>query len=52
MKQSNNKRLQFFFARICFTSNNGSQKTFANQPTLDKLESKKDKVTDYGLSWK
>ena len=34
------------------TSNNGSQNTFVYQPTLDTLELKKGKGTDYVLSWK
>ena len=42
----------FFLARIYFTSNDGSQNTFVYQPTLDTLELKKDKDTDYVLSWK
>ena len=35
-----------------FTSNDVSQNTFVYQPTLDALELKKDKGTDYVLSWK
>ena len=35
-----------------FTSNDGSQKTFVYQPTLDVLESKKGKGIDYVLSWR
>ena len=35
-----------------FSSNDRSQNTFLYQPTLDTLELKKDKVTDYVLSWK
>ena len=35
-----------------FTNNNGSQNIFVYQPTLDTLELKKDKSTDYILSWK
>ena len=42
----------FFLERINFTSNDGSQNTFVYQTTLDKLELKKDKGTDYVLSWK
>ena len=38
--------------RIYITSNNGSQITFAHQWTHDTLELKKDKGTDYALSWK
>ena len=33
-------------------SNDGSQNTFVYQPTLDTLELKKGKGTDYTLSWK
>ena len=40
------------FGRIYFTSNNGSQNTPVYQPTLRTLELKKDKGTDYVLSWK
>ena len=36
------KAYNFFLGRIYFTSNNGSQNTFAYQPTLNALESKKD----------
>ena len=46
------KYYHFFLARIYFTSNDGSQNTFFYQPTLDTLELKKDKGTDYVLSWK
>ena len=35
-----------------FASNDGSQNTFVYQPTLDTLELKKDKGTDYVLTWK
>ena len=35
-----------------FTNNDGSQNIFVYQPTLDTLELKKDKSTDYILSWK
>ena len=35
-----------------FTTNDGSQNTFLYQLTLDKLELKKDKGTDYILSWR
>ena len=35
-----------------YTSNGGSQNTFVYQPTLEMLESKKGKGTDYALSWK
>ena len=43
---------QNYLGRIYFTSNDGSQNTFVYQPTLDTLEFKKDKGTDYILSWK
>ena len=33
-------------------NNDGSQNTFVYQPTLDALEIKNDKGTDYVLSWK
>ena len=46
------KDYNFFLDRIYFTSNEGSQNTFFYQPTLDTLELKKDKGTDYVLSWK
>ena len=46
------KDCSFFFGRIYFTSNDGSQKTFVYQPTLDVLESKKGKGIDYVLSWR
>ena len=42
----------FFFGRICFTSNYGSQITFVYRPNFDKLELKNDQGTDYVLSWK
>ena len=35
-----------------FASNDGSQNTFVYQPTLDTLKLKKEKGTDYVLSWK
>ena len=35
-----------------FTSKDGSQNTFACEQTLDTLELKKDKGTDYVFSWK
>ena len=45
------KNCNFFLVRrIYFTSNNGSQNTFVYQPTLDALELKKYKGTDYVLS--
>ena len=37
---------------MCFTSNDGSQNTFVYQLTLDTLELKKDKGTNYVHSWK
>ena len=42
----------FFLGKIYFTSNDGSPNTFVYQLTLDTLELKKDKGTDYVLSWK
>ena len=45
-------RYNFFLSRIYFPSNDGSQNTFVYQPTLDILELKKDKDTDYVISWK
>ena len=42
----------FFLGRMYFRSNDGSQNTFFYQPTLDKLELKKDKDTCYVLSQK
>ena len=42
----------FFLGSIYFKSNYGSQNTFVYQPTLDTLELKKVKCTDYVLSWK
>ena len=42
----------FFFNKMYFTSNEWSQNTLAYQPTFDTLELKKDKGTDYVLSWK
>ena len=46
------KDYNFFFYRIYFISNDGSQNTFIHQPTFDTLELKQDKGTDYVLSWK
>ena len=46
------KDANFFLGRIYFTSNDGSQNIFVYQPTLDMLETKKDKNFDYVLSWK
>ena len=42
----------FFLGRIYFTNNDRSQNTFFYQPILDISELKKDKGTDYVLSWK
>ena len=42
----------FFLGRMFFTSNDGSQNTFVYQPTLETLELRKGKGTDYVLSWK
>ena len=44
------KDYNFFLDRIYFTSNDGYQNTFVYQPTLDTLELKKDKSTEYVLS--
>ena len=41
----------FFLCRMYFTSNGGSQNTFVYKRTLDRLELKKDKGTDYVPSW-
>ena len=41
-----------FLGRMYFTSNNGSQKTYICRPKLYLLELKKDRGTDYVLSWK
>ena len=46
------KDYKTFLGRIYFTSNDGSQSTFIYQPSRDALELKKDKSTDYFLSWK
>ena len=47
------KDYNFFFGRIYFTSNDGSQNMFVYQPTCNTLvELKKTKVFDYVLSWK
>ena len=40
---------RFFLDRMFSTSNDGSQNTFAYQPTLDTLELKENKGTDYVL---
>ena len=45
------KDYNFFFGRMYFTSNDEHQNTFVYQTTLDTLELKKDKCTDYVLSW-
>ena len=37
--------------RIYFTSKDGSQNTYVYQLTLDTLELKKGKGTDYAISW-
>ena len=42
----------FFLGRIYFASDDGYQNTFVYQPTLDALELKKSKCTDYVFSWK
>ena len=42
----------FFLCRMYFTSNGRSQNTFVYKRTLDRLELKKDKGTDYVPSWK
>ena len=47
------KDYNFFLGRIYLTNYYGSQNFCINQPTLDDtLELKKDKGTDYVLSWK
>ena len=46
------KDYNFFLGRIYFTSIDGSQNTFVYQPTIDTLELKTNKSTDYVLSWK
>ena len=46
------KDYYFFSGRIYFTSNDGSQNIFVYQPILDTLELKREKGTDYVLSWK
>ena len=40
----------FFLGRVSFKSNDGSQYIFVYQPTLDTLELKKHKGTNYVLS--
>ena len=46
------KDYNFFLGRIYFTNNDGSQNIFVYQTTLDTIELKKYKGTDYVLSWK
>ena len=46
------KDYNFFLGRIYFTSNDGSQNTFVYQSTLDTLELRKYKGTDYVLNSK
>ena len=46
------KDYKFFLGTIYLASNDGSQNTFVYQPIIDTLEIKKDKGTDYVLSWK
>ena len=46
------KDYNFSLGGIYFTSYDGSQNTFVDQPILDTLELKKDKGTDYVLRWK
>ena len=41
----------FFFGRMYFTSNDGSQNTFVYQPALDTLELKRDKGTYLEIKW-
>ena len=48
----NTLKTEFFLDRIYFTGNDGSQSTFVYQLTLDTLELKKDKGTDYVLNRK
>ena len=43
---------KFFLGRTFFASNDGSQNTFVYQSTLDALELKKEKGTDYAVIWK
>ena len=38
--------------RVYFARNDGSQNIFVYQLTFDRLKLKKDKGTDYALSWK
>ena len=46
------KDYKFFLGTVYLASNDGSQNTFVYQPIIDTLEIKKDKGTDYVLSWK
>ena len=46
------KYYNFFLDRIYFGNNDESQNTFVYQPTLHRLELKKDKGTDFSLGWK
>ena len=46
------KDYNFFLCTIYFTGSNGSQNTFVYQLTLDMVELKKEKGTDYVLCWK
>ena len=46
------KDYKLLLCRIYFTRNDGSQNTFVYQATLDTLELKKDKGTNYVLSCK
>ena len=46
------KDYNFFLRQNYFTSNDGSQNSYVYQTTLDMLEFKKEKCTDYVLSWK
>ena len=46
------KYYKFFVGIIYFASNDRSQNMFVYQPTLEIVELKKDKGTDYVLSWK
>ena len=46
------KYYNYFSGRMYFTCKDGSKNTFFCQPTLDTLELKKDKGTEYALNWK
>ena len=46
---SNENMLHLFLGKMCFTSNDGSQNTFANRSTLGTLELKRNKGTYYVL---